>query len=178
MQVQTRQGKLIQLQHFSLQQTSALSKYLQQLSPETKQRFAPHGFDEQDILEQYRHPSAALGFIALNPLADEVIAYAIIHLKIIDYEAERFRNYGIQVNQQDVLFAPSVADAWQGSGIGSIMLQYIREALQQFGIKRLFLWGGVQSSNEQAIKYYQKHGFQQLGSFEYRGSNEDMMLEL
>ncbi|MBS4065490.1 MAG: GNAT family N-acetyltransferase [Chitinophagaceae bacterium] len=178
MQFHTKQGSSIQLQYFTQDQVSTLSNYLHQLSPATKQRFAPHGFDEQDILQLYQHPSSVVGFTATEALSTQIIAYAIINLNLPEYEALRLRNYGIEVNEHDALFAPSVADAWQGAGVGTIMLQYIKEAVKKFGVKRLFLWGGVQSSNEQALRYYQKQGFEQLGSFEYNGQNEDMMLLL
>lgn len=178
MQFQTRQGNLTELQHFSLYHTNALSTYLHQLSSSTKQRFAPHGFDEEDILQLYQQPSTVLGFIAIDTQTKNIIAYTVIDLNIPVYEAVRLYTYGIEVTNHDALFAPSVADAWHGLGIGTIMLKYIKEALKNFGIKRLFLWGGVQSSNEQAIAYYKKQSFQQLGSFEYNGRNEDMVLLL
>lgn len=178
MRYQTKQGSILHLQYFTKEQTSALSHYLHQLSTATKQRFAPHGFDEEDILQLYEHPSSVVGFTATEALSTQIIAYAIINLNLPEYEALRLRSYGIEVNEHNALFAPSVADAWQGAGVGTIMLQYVKEAVKKFGVNRLFLWGGVQSSNEQALRYYQKQGFERLGSFEYNGQNEDMMLLL
>jgi len=40
------------------------------------------------------------------------------------------------------------------------------------------LWGGVQRYNEKATRFYLKNGFKRLGSFEYNGWNEDMMLDI
>jgi diamine N-acetyltransferase len=176
MQVQLTNNQQISIRAFELKDASLLSSYLQQLSPATKQRFAPHGFDEKSIVELYRFPSSFLGFIAIDASANEIIAYSVISIGLLPHEAQRMKQYNITPGNNDGLFAPSVADAWQGCGIGSSMLRYVIQSLKQYGIRRLFLWGGVQTTNEQAIRYYQKQGFALLGSFEYNGRNEDRML--
>jgi GNAT superfamily N-acetyltransferase len=177
MQFQTKQNKTVQIQTFSTTQTSRLVEYFEKLSILSKQRFAPHGFNEHDILQIFQHPSTFIAFTVSELNLHQIIAYAIVNLKIPEDEANRFRNYGLHINQHDALFAPSVADAWQGTGVGTHLLTFSKDYLKKFGVKRLLLWGGVQSSNEQAKKYYLKQDFQYLGSFEHNGLNEDMILE-
>lgn len=74
--------------------------------------------------------------------------------------------------------APSVADEWQGRGIGTILFDFVQAQLQAAGIRQLILWGGVQSTNLPAQGFYRKKGFIRLGSFEYHGRNDDMLLEM
>jgi diamine N-acetyltransferase len=178
MQFQTKQGSILHLQYFTKEQTTALSHYLHELSAATKQRFAPHGFDEEDILELYQNPSSFIGFLAWDK-NETIVAYAVVKIGHLSYEAGRFAAYGLQLHPlSDAVLAPSVADAWQGSGIGSALMQMIKEQLVKFGIQRIFLWGGVQETNVQAIKFYEKHQFTRLGMFEYKGINIDMVCHL
>jgi ribosomal protein S18 acetylase RimI-like enzyme len=58
------------------------------------------------------------------------------------------------------------------------MFSFILWDLIQAGIKRIILWGGVQSSNAHALAFYRRLGFSVLGSFEYYGENLDMVLNL
>ncbi|WP_407520518.1 GNAT family N-acetyltransferase [Lacibacter sp. MH-610] len=175
MQAALSNGKIITVRTFQLQDCTALSRYLNQLSDATKQRFAPHDFDEQSIEQLYQNPSSYIGFLALDN-NETIIAYAVVKIGHLSYEVDRLAAYGLQPHPlTDAVLAPSVADAWQGSGIGSAMMQHIKEQLLKFGIQRIFLWGGVQATNVQAINFYGKHQFTQLGVFEYKGSNIDMV---
>ncbi|HEX4958831.1 MAG TPA: GNAT family N-acetyltransferase [Lacibacter sp.] len=175
MQAPLSNGQIITVRTFQLQDRTALSCYLNQLSDATKQRFAPHDFNEESIQHLYQNPSSYIGFLALDK-NENIIAYAVVKIGPQSYEASRFVAYGLQPHPlTDAVLAPSVADAWQGTGIGSAMMQVIKEQLLKFGIQRIFLWGGVQATNLQAIKFYEKHQFNQLGVFEYKGSNIDMV---
>lgn len=176
---QSKYEKTVRFQFFTIEQTTALSSYLNELNKVTKQGFAPHKFDEQSILALYEHPSAHIGFIAIEVSTGFIIAYSVIHFGHLQHDTDRLKNYGLELNSNtDAAFAPSVADAWQSNGIGSAMFLFIKSSLQQFGIKRLFLRGGVQTGNEKAIEFYLKHEFIKLGEFHYNGSNWDMSCEL
>lgn len=178
MQAALSNGEIITVRTFQLQDRTALSRYLNQLSDATKQRFAPHDFDEQSIEQLYQNPSSHIGFLALDN-NETIIAYSVVKIGHLSYEADRLAAYGLQLHPlTDAVLAPSVADAWQGSGIGSAMMQLIKEQLLKFGIQRIFLWGGVQQTNLQAVRFYEKHQFTKLGVFEYNGSNIDMVCHL
>ena len=78
-----------------------------------------------------------------------------------------------------VTFAPSVADAWQSSGLGMAMAAYIEEDVMSRGTRTIILWGGVQASNNKAVNFYKKRGYQFIASFWYDGKdNHDMLKEL
>jgi ribosomal protein S18 acetylase RimI-like enzyme len=89
------------------------------------------------------------------------------------------QSYGINPDSNtDCTFAPSVADEWQGIGIGNALFQFILTEIKELGIKRIILWGGVQADNDRAKNYYNKNGFKTLGQFEYNGLNYDMILNI
>ena len=157
-----------------------LNHYLNNLSETTRSRFAPHAFDLLTIQQFYLPENKNTGFIIENTPAQELVAYAIIKNGYVPKDKLRLENYGVALYPEtDCTFAPSVADAWQSKGLGNLLFTYIKDELQQRGIKRVILWGGVQALNEKAVNFYLKHGFKQLGSFENKGiDNFDMILEL
>lgn len=158
--------------------TDALVSYLLLLSDVTKKRFAPHLFTAkavEEILSSHQYAA----FAVKDETAKRILAYAVVHFGVPQDEVPRFAGYGLEIHQQtDCMYAPSVADEWQGKGMGSLLLQFICDALIEEGKKRIFLWGGVQTGNTKALHFYSNRGFQVLGTFEYKGSNTDMLLVL
>jgi diamine N-acetyltransferase len=164
--------KLVHSQHMV-----SLLHYLNALSPQSQQRFAPHPFNEAAIWDFYQWQHQHLGFAGF--LNNEMVAYFIIKRSFLEHDKERLEGYGIKLHPfQDFTLAPSVADNWQGKGVAGMMMQHILTDIRNRDAKRLFLWGGVQCDNAAAVKFYQKYGFISLGTFEYNGCNMDMMLEL
>ncbi|MEI8048278.1 MAG: GNAT family N-acetyltransferase [Bacteroidota bacterium] len=156
-----------------------LSGYLYKLSAETAKRFGPHGFDVNSIADLFRKPDNCLGYIALDNETTEIIAYSIVKQGFLEYDSPRLRSYGLILDSKtDCTFAPSVADAWQSLGVGNHLFHFVRSSLESIGIKRIILWGGVQSDNHKAVGFYRKNGFATLGEFEYNGYNFDMILEI
>jgi GNAT superfamily N-acetyltransferase len=157
-----------------------LTAYLQGLSHESKSRFSPHLFDYATI----DHICAMGGKEDIIRYVAEtednvLVAYMLIKPGLKESDANRIRGYGLHVDAHtDCSFAPSVADALQGSGLGTQMFYYIKDELKKAGKKRLVLWGGVQGSNYKAIDYYRKTGFRDVGEFDRNGKNLDMVLEI
>ncbi len=157
---------------------SNLLVYLQELQPETRERFGPHLFNMKSIENLY-HSDSYAGFIALEKDSGNTIAYAILKKGYIEHDLSRLMNYGIVPNPStDYSFAPSVADNWQSQGVGNALFQYILSVLLAEEARRIFLWGGVQASNQKALQYYRHLGFQTLGNFTHNGLNYDMVLEI
>jgi diamine N-acetyltransferase len=167
------------LRRLTLFDVEKLAAYWQQLSDATRSRFAPHLFDVQTLQAMYATGQDYRGYIAIDSNTDNIVAYAVLKLSFLEHDAPRLQGYGLSLNHAaDATFAPSVADAWQGQGIGKHLLQLIKNDLQDTNVNRLILWGGVQASNERAVQYYHKQGFVLLGRFENHGWNEDMLLIL
>lgn len=163
---------------FSPHYTSRLLSYFDGLSDETKKRFGPHPFTREALENLYENHKEYLLFLATNN-DNTVIAYTIIKMGWLDFDAERLQSYGLSPLAGDCTLAPSVADQWQNKGIGSSFLNYILKRLKkEHDTSRIILWGGVQSNNNQAIGLYKKFGFITLGTFEHNGTNYDMLLNL
>jgi diamine N-acetyltransferase len=93
-------------------------------------------------------------------------------------DADRLNSYGLALNYTTCFsFTPSVADHWQSHDIGKALFNFILSDLKTKGIKKIILWGGVQEDNKKAVNFYTKAGFKTLGTFEYNGSNFDMLPE-
>ncbi len=157
-----------------------LDKYLNNLSVVTLSRFAPHSFDLPTIRQFYLPENHHTGFIIEHIFTQTIVAYAIIKYGYVRRDEQRLKSYDLDLYPEtDCTFAPSIADDWQGKGIGKMLFQHIKEEMQKKGMKRMILWGGVQTSNEKAVTFYQKLGFNKIGNFENKGiDNYDMVFEL
>jgi len=174
-----KNNREVSLCRLSNEDIDRLCDYLQRLGAGTKSRFGPHGFDKPAVIDFYQQPNDHLGYIAVDNLTKEIIAYAVLKIGYLQHDRSRLESYGLSLNQQtDCTYAPSVADEWQSLGIGNALFRYLLSDLKSKGIKRIILWGGVQRDNEKAIRFYLKNGFKRLGRFEYNGWNEDMMLDI
>jgi GNAT superfamily N-acetyltransferase len=153
--------------------------YLQNLGPETQKRFGPHPFDKQSIMDLYEHDGPYSAYLAIDIGTAEIVAYSILKSGYPEHDSPRLQSYGLILNSNtDCTFAPSVADNWQSSGIGSALFEFILSDLKSRGFKRIILWGGVQADNSKAVNFYRKYGFIELGQFEYNGLNYDMILSI
>lgn len=155
--------------------------YLQNLSPESRSRFGPHPFDMQTVEMICKHPdNEILRYIAVSESPAAIIAYMLIKQGMIASDQQRYA----QRNQfyeyaTTVTYAPSVADDWQSSGLGTAMHTIIETELKSKGIQHIILWGGVQASNEKAVNFYKKNGYRFIDSFWHDGKdNHDMVKEI
>ena len=175
----TNKIETIETRRVGSEDIGGLYDYLQKLSVESKRRFGPHSFERQAIADFYQQPDEHLGYLAFDHITREIVAYAIVKIGFFQHDRFRLEGYGLKPDSAtDCNYAPSVADEWQGCGLGYAMFQQIKSDLSSRGIRRIILWGGVQSENEKAIRFYRKNGFKTLGTFEYNGWNEDMILEI
>jgi diamine N-acetyltransferase len=166
----------IQIQKLAPVDYKDLHKFLNRLSASTKAKFAPHNFDLQTIININSNPGLHKSYIARDAETNSVIAYCIVKMGVFEYDVERYKNYNIHLSDGNCCtFAPSLADEWQGKGLGKILFQFILHDLKDTVVKKMILWGGVQDTNHLAISFYTKRGFKIVGSFEYNGTNIDMI---
>ena len=156
-----------------------LLSYLQHLSEVTQDRFGPHPFTIE-ALEHLYHRSDHIGFLLIENNSTYIIGYAIVKLGYLEHDLPRLLSYHFQPDHTtDATYAPSLADDWQGKGIGKLLWNTVKEYLLKLQKKRVILWGGVQSNNTIAVKYYQKNNFISIGSYTYNGKdNLDMICTL
>ena len=164
--------------------SAALGRYFLGLSETTKAFYGPHPFNQEtaDRLCAELNPAQEIRFIALLP-DGSVIGYFILQLNIPEGEQQRYQTHGIALDpQRGCLVAPSVADAYQNQGIGSPMMQHVQQAARRLGKQHMLLMGGVYAHNERARHFYQKNGFQFVGTFTSPGpaqhTSHDMYLTL
>lgn len=158
-----------------------LLEYLQSLSTESRSRFGPHAFDAETVNAICNNlPGDTNRYIAIDTASGKIVAYMLIKQGMIEWDQQRYatrKQY--YEDATTVTFAPSVADEWQSSGLGTAMNSVIEATLQKRKIKYIILWGGVQAGNEKAVRFYAKLGYRQLASFWHDGKNNyDMVKEL
>jgi len=162
---------------FWITEADSLCRYFESLSHETKSRFGPHAFDKNGLLQFYQSNNNIDGFIVKDVFNEQIIAYTVLYKGMLPHDSNRLLQYQYKnLDNNCCTFAPSVADNWQGKGIGRLLFNHIYNHCKEEGIDKIILWGGVQSSNERAIRYYKRLGFIELGHFEYNGLNTDMLL--
>ena len=175
MLLSTRNNRTILLGKYQAGDLHRLHSYLNKLGESTRKRFGPHAFDP-DAIREFYHSVGQTGYIATDYETGAIIAYAIIKNGMLLHDIPRLEQYGlIPDSEGDCSFAPSVADDWQGCGVGDALFRYILADISSLGRKRIILWGGVQADNTKAVHYYHKNGFNTLGKFEYGGLNFDMV---
>ena len=158
------------------QDISRVAEYLSSLGAESRKRFAPHLFHEEALRNIHKDKKKYLQYILLGEENRKVLGYFILHSGWIAFDENRFSGYGLEQQPGDLELAPSIADNWQGHGLGTAMFKHILEELfHKHKNPRLFLWGGVQASNFKAVRFYEKLGFKILGEFEHHGNNFDMV---
>jgi diamine N-acetyltransferase len=155
-----------------------LFQYLLYLSPDSRSRFGPHAFDRETVNAICQHlPGDTRRYIAVQQSSGYVVAYFLLKRGMIEFDQKRYAAHQqFFSTTTTVTFAPSVADAWQSTGLGTAMNNFIEDELKVMGIKHVILWGGVQAANEKAVNYYKKLDYQYIANFWHEGKeNYDMV---
>ena len=176
---QTSSNRWVYFRKLNSEDSEILFRYLNELSPLTYSRFAPHSFEKSFLDEFCREfDTDYFAFGAFEAETNILISYALLKKGYVEHDFERLSSYGVHPDSnKDYTYAPSVADAWQSEGIGFGIFKYMLTAIDFGTANRIFLWGGVQVSNDKAMGFYNKIGFRTLGQFQYHGINNDMIYE-
>jgi ribosomal protein S18 acetylase RimI-like enzyme len=179
--VALKNNSTINIRELQKNDEEQLFNYFSQLSTATRSRFGPHLFDRETVQHICSETSDDISrYIALSE-QQEIIAYLLIKIGMNEGEKYRLGQNNIAFDEPIFCtFAPSVADAWQSSGLGSAMYGEIENDIRNnTPFRFIILWGGVQARNARAIGFYKKQGFKQIGSFWYDGKdNYDMIKSL
>jgi ribosomal protein S18 acetylase RimI-like enzyme len=176
-----RNGRSVEVRLLQKDDNEKLFEYFDQhFSKESKSRFGPHPFDRETINEICQKSNGGITRYIASDENGNIIAYMLIQQGMIDWDKKRYaeRNQFYD-HSTSVTFAPSVADAWQSSGVGSAMNSIIENDLRKRNIQNIILWGGVQATNKKAANFYKKLGYQFIASFWHDGKdNHDMVKKL
>ncbi len=170
--------------------SALFGQFLDGLGEHTRNMFGPHPLDSAeagkicDSLNQ--SDDIRLILVDEDSASDgEIIGYFIIYLRVRPSEIERYAEIGIELSDEtDCTFAPCLADAVQGMGIGALVMDHIVDIVRSLGFRRMVLSGGTQSLNRAGRAFYLKVGFREVREFVTRHKtrgridNIDMMLEI
>ena len=178
-------GQIATLRPLEKGDSAILGAYFLGLSEDTKRRYGPHPFD-QATADQFCaniQDGDTIRMLATIPQGEQeqVLAYFIFVLGTGEAEGKRYAALGIALDPAlDCTLAPSVADAYQNTGLGSLLMRQVKEIASALGRRWMVLMGGVFVTNERAVHFYEKHGFRKVGGFENSPGlhSYDMILEL
>jgi GNAT superfamily N-acetyltransferase len=178
-------GETIRFRLLEAGDARILGAYFLRLSDETKGHYGPHPFDQAtaDHLCASIDYADTMCWIAMQNTegGEQAIGYFILVPGVAEAEEKRYMGWGLPLQSgSDCTLAPSLADAYQGRGIGSLLLGHLIRVTQRMGFRRMVLMGGVHATNPRAIRYYEKNGFRQVGEFEHPPGvqNYDMIMDL
>ncbi|MFJ4620694.1 GNAT family N-acetyltransferase [Streptomyces sp. NPDC088812] len=145
----------------------ALAAFLTGLSAESRRLST---FDGYGLGAARELCDAIARYDKLRLVLDEVPSGRIVGLLELSLDLHpsdiaRYRKAGIHPAATDCRFGPTLADDYQGKGVGTRVFPLIADVARRFGKKRIILWGGVLADNPRAIRYYEKQGFRTVGSF-------------
>lgn len=98
----------------------------------------------------------------IRKMKDETIFVAISGQQLAGF-IEVHPPTSLAAHQKQWLLSIGVSPDFQGQGIGGSLLSYVKDMAQISGIHKLSL--RVMATNQEAIRFYEKHGFVQEAHF-------------
>jgi ribosomal protein S18 acetylase RimI-like enzyme len=147
-----------------------LYDYCANLSLSTKEKFKPHLFEWDTIQDICKNASSKEtdSYIGELLATKQIIAYFIIRFGVSSNDKKRLDS-NFDGIKKICSFAPSISDSFQGSGLASILFDFIKLDLINMNVAKVILLGGVQKDNSRAISFYKKMGFLVESEFERYG---------
>ena len=180
--VRLRNGEEAVLRPLQGGDAGILGDYFLGLSEETRSLYAPHPFDRETAAALCAGIDSAdtMRFLAVKKGdVPQVLAYFVVVFGVIDSDRKRYGGDGMPLDgETDCSVGPSVADAYQNSGLGSLVMRHLLDAARGMGYRRMLLLGGVRQHNGRAIHFYEKFGFVKVREFTSRAPNFDMIADL
>ncbi|MFO7897718.1 MAG: GNAT family N-acetyltransferase [Planctomycetota bacterium] len=162
--------------------TAMLCDYFDRLSDRTKDWFAPHEFTHEVAARLCRDllSENTLRLVAVTESdAPRIVAYFILQFGLRPPERERFDGYGVALPDETTCsLAPSVADAYQNTGLGSAILEQTVDVARRAGREKMILFGGVGLQNPRAVHFYRKFGFRKVPADAPEDRKFDMVLDV
>jgi GNAT superfamily N-acetyltransferase len=148
-----------------------LYSFLSNLSATTRKNYVLDSYDEAqaksfvDAIGKWQ--KLRIIMVPLNA-AEEIIGLLEVSFSFPEgAELTRFESYGVPTDESKSLrFGPVVADKFQGKDIAKYLVQCLELVAKFFERNQIILWGGVYSENARARKFYEKHGFVEIGRFQ------------
>lgn len=178
-------GEVLHLRPLLPQDVEKLARFLAGLSPESRRLSTFSGYDRataQELCDAIaRYDKLRLAVIDAAHPDEPLVGLFEYSFDLTAGDTSRYTKHGCPLNPaSDCRFGPTLADAWQNRGIGSILLPAVWAFARGFERSRVILWGGVLADNGRAIHFYEKNGFRHVGRFVNGEGQEccDMILDL
>ncbi len=166
------------LRSLAAQDSMLLARYFAELSEETKTRFQPHPLTAEKARDITRNPHESTFRLVLFH-GTRICGYFILEAEMSIHEKTRYAEHGIELESGlDVLFAPSILDEYQNTGLASSVMPHLLDLARRINARSLVLMGGTQETNARAIAFYEKFGFKRFGGYSTEMFNHDMRLVL
>ncbi|QEC68941.1 GNAT family N-acetyltransferase [Panacibacter ginsenosidivorans] len=175
-----KNNSIVNIRLLNKDDAEPLFQYLESLSAESRSRFGPHAFDRETVTNICNNLDHDDGQRFIAVANNRIVAYMLTKRGMLDADAERYAQHNLFFDAATTItYAPSVADDFQNTGLGTKMFTEILQQLKQQSCKTIILWGGVQASNARAVHFYEKHGFEPKGNFWFdEKDNIDMLLNI
>ena len=177
-------GTSLQLRPLRHDDVDSLERFLDSLSPLTRERWMSGGYEPEYAAELCdaigRFDKLRMVMLTSTQPA-QMVGIFEFSFGIPESDFERFKSYGIELEEGcHARFGPCLRDDYQGKGIASLVMPHMKECARTFGARHIILWGGVIQSNRPAIAFYSKEGFREWGVFHTPDGKEslDMILDL
>lgn len=126
---------------------------------ENMKEYMDRAFNPQQLLSELVNPLSAFYFIVVG---DTIAGYLKTNLGGAQSD----------VHDEDSLEIERiyVEDRFQGQGLGAHLLEKAKEKAREQRLKSI--WLGVWEKNTAAKRFYERHGFREFGSHEFRMGDE------
>lgn len=133
-----------------------------QNDPEDFENYLGKAFSKKQLLAELQHPDMRFYFAWAG---DRLAGYCKLNAGEAQTELQETGGLEIERIYVDVAF--------QGKGVGALMIQEIEAMARKEG--KGYLWLGVWQKNPGAIRFYERHGFEIFGEHPYYiGSDRQM----
>ncbi|OPX25892.1 MAG: hypothetical protein DRP97_06295 [Candidatus Latescibacterota bacterium] len=129
----------------------ALVKFYNGLSEASKRTFRPLGITTQladcKAVIQENRPESGRKYDLVAVRGPRIVGWSFLW----------------ELKSEEPIFGLGIADAHQGKGLGSALMDRVMKTARERGLRKIFLT--VVKDNEVAWKMYEKHGFVRYGEY-------------
>ena len=149
-----------QLQHISIE--TFTHTYQHKNDPKHFKQHLDHAFNEKQLKKELMNPNCEFYF-----LKNENVLVGYLKLNEFDAQSEPMPEDHLEIERIYVIHP------FQGKGLGKKMIEFAKEkAIQK---KKENIWLGVWEKNPKAIGFYQKMGFEKIGTHIFKVGDDEQL---
>jgi ribosomal protein S18 acetylase RimI-like enzyme len=141
-------------QLLAISKSTFINAFEKDNEPDDFKAYISSAFNEKVLLTQLKNPDSFFYFVYLDR---QVIGYVKLNQKQAQTE--------LRAADAMELERIYVLESFQGRGYGLRILRKVQEIA--LSSQKRFVWLGVWKKNENAIRFYQRHGFTKFGTHPY-----------